>query len=629
MKKNKSKTRLSKCFATCKFFYGEVIKERHSYLGLLILYILAAAFAPFINIIAPKYIIGELMGGQNIEKIMLLVLLLVVGNYCISVVICVLRETRNKQEDWFGRMFDMLISKKAMEMRFANTEKESSIELEQKAETGMSWYSGGVRGMSDCVVGIYSAAITFFGVVYIVVKVNPWLVLSSLAAVAVNVFCTSKINQASQEVFEKTPAINKFYHYIYTKITYREYAKELRLYDGTDLVEKKALRNAKELNKMDNECAVKQFLWGTPGVIISALSYGFNYCCLGVMATKGDIGVSELVMCITALETFANGCLLPVINNFQQLVMKCNFMNSLIEFLKLDNEEQVGEEYIKREEFKEICFKHVSFKYPGTKDYILKDINLTIHKGEHLSIVGLNGAGKSTLIKLLCRLYDVTEGEICVNGRNINEYNYEEYIKILSVVFQDFKLFSYTLNENIRIGERGNNEELGEEYISEQCVAEQEGQTGNNSDLKMQNIYETSGIADWVNGLEKGGLTLLYKDYESEGVEPSGGQAQKIAIARALYHNAPVVILDEPTAALDPVAEYEIYNRFNELINNKTAIYISHRLSSCRFCDRIIVIGDKKIQETGTHEELMERNGLYAQMFRTQAGWYVEKSGEI
>jgi ABC-type multidrug transport system fused ATPase/permease subunit len=414
----------------------------------------------------------------------------------------------------------------------------------------------------------------------------------------VNAFCTSRINRASQEVFEKTPAINKFYNYIYTKITYRKYAKELRLYDGTQLVEQKAMKNAKYLNKMDNECAVKQFKWGIPGAIVSALSYGFAYGYLGTMALKGTLGIASFVMCVTAMETFSNGCLLPMIHNFQQLMMKCNFMGAFVDFMKLEEENDLGCEGMEPEEFDGICFQNVSFRYPGAKDYVLQNINLTIKKGERLSVVGFNGAGKSTLVKLICRLYKVTEGEILVNGRNINEYSYEEYIKILAVVFQDFKLFGYSLDENIGLGRT------------------------EHAEKKLQSVYEISGIADWVNSLEKKGNTILSKDYDTEGIEPSGGQGQKIAIARALFRNSPVVILDEPTAALDPVAEYEIYNRFHQLVQDKTAIYISHRLSSCRFCDRIVVLGDKQIQEMGTHDELMKKNGFYARMFNTQAEWY-------
>ncbi len=590
------KEKISKCFSVCGFFYGKVTKEKSSYPVIIILCIIATALAPFINIIFPKHIINELMGEQDLGRLALYITAIVVGNYSFSVVIRILQETRSKHEDWFGRMFDLMISKKSMEMKFENTEKESSIEAEQKAETGMSWYSGGIRGMTDCVMGICSAVVTFVGVAYILVRISPWILLVSMIAVCVNAFCTSKINQASQEVFEKTPAINKFYSYIYTKITFREYAKELRLYNGTELIERKAIQNAKDLNKMDNECAVKQFKWGIPGVVASSLSYGFSYCYLGIMAIKGKISVAEFVMCITAIETFTNNCLLPIINNAQQLMMKCNFMSGFIEFMNLDNEKEIGSELIKKEDFDEIVFRNVSFKYPGAEDYILKDINLTIQKGERLSIVGLNGAGKTTLVKLICRLYDVTEGEIRINGKNINEYSYVEYIKLLAVVFQDFKMFGYTLDENISLG-----------------VIEND----------MKSIYEVSGITEWVNGLAQKGDTIMCKDYDSEGIEPSGGQGQKVAIARALYRNAPVVILDEPTAALDPVAEYEIYNRFHQLVRNKTAIYISHRLSSCKFCDRIIVLADKKIQEIGSHDELMEKKGLYAQMFSTQAGWYV------
>lgn len=596
MKQFREKT--FKCLNVCGYFYKEAAKRR-SYPVVIILSIIATALAPFINIIFPRFLIEELMGKQNIGKILLYVVVIVGGNYCFAVILRILQEKRNKQEDWFGRYFDMMISKKAMEMRFENTEKESSIEAEQRAKTGMAWYSGGIGGLTDCVTRICASIVTFMGVAYIIVNVSCWILLVSVISVCVNAFCTSRINMASQEVFEKTPAINKFYYYIYTKITNREYAKELRLYDGIGLVEQKAMQNAKALNEMDNECAIKQFKWGMPCVVVSALSYGFAYCYLGMMAIEGTISIAEFVMCITAIETFTNGCLLPIINNFQQFMMKCNFMSAFIDFMKLDDEINIGSKKIEKEEFSEICFKNVSFKYPGAENYVLQDINLTIHKGERLSIVGLNGAGKSTLVKLICRLYEATEGEILINGSNIKEYSYEEYIRLLAVVFQDFKLFGYSLDENIRLG------------------------TGKKDDGNLTSIYEISKIADWVNSLEKKGDTILSKDYDTEGVEPSGGQGQKVAIARALFRNSPIVILDEPTAALDPIAEYEIYNRFHQLVKDKTAIYISHRLSSCRFCDRIVVLEDKRIQDIGAHDDLMNKNGLYAQMFNTQAEWYV------
>lgn len=281
-------------------------------------------------------------------------------------------------------------------------------------------------------------------------------------------------------------------------------------------------------------------------------------------------------------------------------MMKCNFMKAFIEFIHLDDDIKKGTEKIDWNKAHEIEFRNVSFCYPGTENYILEDINIKIKEGERLSIVGLNGAGKSTFVKLLCRLYDVTSCEILLDGKNIESYDYAEYKKLLSVVFQDFKLFSYSIDKNIKMGT--------------------EAQT-----CDMREIYRMSGIDSWVENLEKQGETLLYKHYDSTGIEPSGGQAQKIAIARAVYHDAPIIILDEPTAALDPVAEFEIYSKFNQLIQNKTAIYISHRLFSCKFCDKIALFDKKKIQEYGSHEELIKKDGLYAQMYKTQAKWYLEE----
>ena len=288
-----------------------------------------------------------------------------------------------------------------------------------------------------------------------------------------------------------------------------------------------------------------------------------------------------------------------MVQGIQGITKRCNYAADFLKFLDYPAAMPKGTRETKQGEHV-IEFCNVSFKYPRSENYVLKNINLTIRSGEHLSIVGLNGAGKTTFIKLLCRLYDVTEGEIKIDGINIKEYSDEEYRKLFAVVFQDFKLFAFSLKENITLGE-----------------AEDEA--------KIEEVLKLSGLYEDAMKLEHGLDTTLYKSFDEQGTELSGGQQQKVAISRALYRNAPIVILDEPTAALDPVAEYEIYKKFDTLVGGKTAIYISHRLSSCKFCDHIAVFAEDTIKEYGTHETLVNKeNGIYAEMFAAQAQYYVE-----
>ena len=584
----------------CRYFYRFARGRKASYPLWVTVNIILTSLLPFIAMLLPKYIIDELTGGRDITKLIILTAVLVGGSFLMKSLILLIEEHRKVQEDYIARALELAMSKKAMTVKYECTETEAALSARQKAETGMSWYSGGIKGMSECLVKIGTGFCVIFGVIFLVVRISPLLLLLSLIAVLVNAVCTSGINHAAQEVFEKTPAINKFYSYIYTRIIGREYAKELRLYDAAAVVEEKALSNARELNKMDNECAEKQFRFGLLASTASAVGYGISYGYLGILALKGRISVSEFVMCITAMEVFTNDCLIAVITNLQQLIMKCNFMGAFIDYMKLEDEQDSASCKPAEDVFDGIEFEHVSFKYPGTEEYILKDINLKIGRGESISLVGKNGSGKSTLVKLLCRLYDVTEGSIKICGRDIREYSYAEYIRLLAVVFQDFKLFAYSLDENIKLG-------------------------NTNREDAPDAVYELSGVDGWVASLKKKGDTILYKEFDEEGVEPSGGQAQKLAIARAVYRDSPVVILDEPTASLDPVAEYEIYSRFNELIKNNTAVDISHRLSSCRFCDRIVVLDDHTIRETGSHDELLKLKGVYEEMFTSQAKWYEEQ----
>lgn len=249
----------------------------------------------------------------------------------------------------------------------------------------------------------------------------------------------------------------------------------------------------------------------------------------------------------------------------------------------------------------EIEFKNVSFKYAGSDSYALKDVSFKFKIGEHIAFVGHNGSGKSTFIKLLCRLYDPTEGEITLNGIDIRKYDINEYMSLFSVVFQDFALFSVPLSQNVT---------TSMDYDRE----------------KLFSSLEKSGADKFVNEMKNKENTVLYKDFDDDGVEISGGEAQKLAISRALYRDAPFVVLDEPTAALDPISEFEVYSRFNEFTSGKTAIYISHRLSSCRFCDKILVFEKGHIVQFGAHEQLLsDENGMYSKLWNSQAKYYVSQ----
>ena len=249
----------------------------------------------------------------------------------------------------------------------------------------------------------------------------------------------------------------------------------------------------------------------------------------------------------------------------------------------------------------------MSFRYPGSKDYALKNLSLKLHIGERMAIVGMNGSGKTTMIKLLCRLYDPDEGEILLNGVDIRKFRQDQYSALFSVVFQDFQLFDFEIGENVA---------ASRDYDRE----------------KAKGCLEAAGFGERLKALEEGGGsaldTYIRKGY-GDGIEISGGEAQKIAIARAIYKDAPFILLDEPTAALDPISEYEIYSGFDKIIGDKTAIYISHRLSSCKFCERIAVFHEGRLIQTGSHSELLkDTGGKYYEMWEAQAQYYRENGQE-
>ena len=280
------------------------------------------------------------------------------------------------------------------------------------------------------------------------------------------------------------------------------------------------------------------------------------------------------------------------------------FLKLTFEFLDIPNRMYQGSLTVEKRMDRdyEIEFCNVSFQYPGSDAYALRNVSIKFRIGERLAVVGQNGSGKTTFIKLLCRLYDPTEGKILLNGIDIRKYDYDEYMSVFAVVFQDFKLFSYPLGENVAAKINY------DPALAERCLID-------------------SGFGERLQEMPNGLNTYLYKDFCKQGIEISGGEAQKIALARALYKNAPFIILDEPTAALDPMAEAEVYSSFDKIVGNKTAIYISHRLSSCRFCDHIAVFDNGQIVQRGSHEELVaDISGKYHALWHAQAQYYDKKA---
>ncbi len=334
---------------------------------------------------------------------------------------------------------------------------------------------------------------------------------------------------------------------------------------------------------------------------LSAVPTGAVYLFVCLKAAAGAFGigmVTQYVGSVTALTGSIRGLLEDISlarNNALYVDLTMDFLHIPNKMYQgsLTTEKRADRQY-------EVEFRNVSFRYPGTTQDALHNVSVKFKVGTRLAVVGENGSGKTTFIKLLCRLYDPDAGQILLNGIDIRKYRYQDYMDIFSVVFQDFKLFSQPLGDNV----------AGQRQYEEAWV---------------RNALQDAGFGERLSELPDGLNTQLYRDYTGEGVQVSGGEAQKIAIARALYKNAPFIILDEPTAALDPVAEAEIYAQFSQISGDRTAIYISHRLSSCRFCDEILVFDHGAITETGTHEGLLEQHGKYAELWNAQAQYYTEE----
>ena len=430
---------------------------------------------------------------------------------------------------------------------------------------------------------------------------KPVFLLTIFAAIAVMVviilIVALKMNKAWFKASDEYSRLDRMFYYFLNMFSNYNTGKEIRLYKEQNLIE----HTATDILLTDGEKLLKKVSLNSAKsssfIAILGAVVGFGiYLFIGVKGLYGLFGIGSLVLYCGSFMQIING-IMKMAATFGKTEEMVPLVNYYFDIMKTQDEMIYGSKELDLTDKFEIEFKNVSFKYPGADHYSLKNIHIKISNGEHLAVVGRNGSGKTTFIKLMCRLYDATEGEILINDTNIKEYTQESIMRLYSVVFQDFKIFSTTLAQNIAANEEQDSEKL---FAS----------------------LDKANIKDRVLKMENKENTYLYKDLDKEGVEISGGEAQKLALSRALYKDAPIVILDEPTAALDPIAENEIYSRFNSFVKNKTAIYISHRLSSCAFCNNIAVFDKAELVEFGCHQDLIDANGKYSELWNVQAQYY-------
>lgn len=431
---------------------------------------------------------------------------------------------------------------------------------------------------------------------------SPWFFVVLIAAIAVSAVCTVLLTNYTSRVWFRSQyrygKLDRLFHRYRDILSNYNSGKEVRLYKEQALISREATEQLLTKGETILHETSKQSAAASAYMAIIGAAIGFGvYTFIGV---KGLLGLFDMEALIRYTGSFMQviAGVTAIAGTFGR---SAQIVPNLEYFFRIANTESsmtYGDKTVDLSEV-EIEFKNVYFRYPSAKSDTLKNISLKINKGERLAVVGRNGSGKTTFIKLLCRLYDADKGTILVNGVDIRELSAECCRKLFSVVFQDFKLFSLSAADNLTAGEEPDTVRL------KQCLAE-------------------ADVLERIERMAKKENTVLYKDITRDGVEVSGGEAQKLALARALYKDAPIVVLDEPTAALDPVAEHQIYQQFNNFVEGKTAIYISHRLSSCRFCDKIAVFKKGELVEHGTHEHLLQNaDGEYKKLWDAQAKYYV------
>lgn len=492
------------------------------------------------------------------------------------------------------------ISRKYAKTSYPNLLNTDFLALGEKASAACSANSEASEAIWTTLTDLMTSCIGFIVYLALLTNLNLWLAALVAATTAVSYFASKRINEWGYLHRSEELELTKKIEYANKTATSREFAKDIRMFGLRGWLEDLW---GSTMRLYSAFCAKRErkYIWANIiDIVLTFLRNGIAYAFLIGITVKNGLPASQFLLYFAALSGFAQW-VVEILDKLSVMHKQSLDISTIREFLDWDEPFDLnGGERIAFEPNKqyEIRLDNVSFRYPKADKDTLSHINLTVHPGEKLAIVGLNGAGKTTLVKLVCGFLDPTEGRILLNGEDIRKFNRNDYYALFSAVFQEFSVLDVTVKENVA-----------------QCV-------DGIDETRVWQCIDKAGLTEKIQSLPKGIETHLGRRVFKDGVEFSGGQTQRLMLARALYKNAPILVLDEPTAALDPIAENDIYQKYNDMTHGRTSFFISHRLASTRFCDRIIFVDGGKIAEEGTHDELLKNGGGYAYLFEVQSKYY-------
>lgn len=561
----------------------------------------ALVLQPIVTAYIPKAMIDCINKGATVGRLTLVVGLLSVLVVLTTWLAPFMQELLNGSARIIRMRYAVLAFRKNLNTDYTNIESPKGREKNKRAmEFYRSYYSGSADFLDSsnqfcvCIVGVIASLMLIY-------KINFIMILVILATCVCEFFLLKFLNKKEKKTKDERSSVFVRFDYYYNLCRDFSAAKDIRLYGFTDYFMSAVARIIYDLEQINQKFMRQNIKVGGTRALLNLLRELVAYAYLTYLVCRGKLSVSDFIFYFGIITGFSNW-ILNAVYQYSNLERCCNDCAAFREFVESTDESE-NKPNVNFDSVDSIEFKNVSFTYPSAEKSTINNMSFKVNKGENIAVVGENGAGKTTAVKLLCGLYYPTSGDILVNGKSSLDFSSDSYFNLFSAVFQDYYFMPMTIAENV-------------------CT------TSDYDSERLYSAFEKAGIANKINTLPDKEKSYMIKDVYKDAVDFSGGEKQKLLLAKAIYKNAPVLILDEPTAALDPIAENELYLKYNEMTSGKISFFISHRLSSTRFCDRILFIKDGRIAESGTHEELMALKGSYYRMYQVQSYYYKENGGE-